>query len=313
MVGQSMKIAVIGSGGVGGFYGLKLVQAGHDVTFLARGAHLRAIKEGGLHVENDLGNHFSARVNATDDIAQLGRPDLIIIAVKMWDLEQIARDLKKIAGPETAVLSLQNGVIKDYMLRKVFGDDAVIGGVGYVATTIGRPGVIAQTGALQRIRLGEYDGQKRPRSAELVESFASVGVDATLADNIARVLWEKYVFLVGLSSMTCLTHLTIGPIRENEGSRRVLRSVIAEGVAVGRAHGVALPEDYADECMRLVDGLPYTMTSSMFHDMEKGNRIELPWLGGGIVSLAQDTDVAVPVNTMIADALSPYVNGRKPG
>ncbi|WP_336596342.1 2-dehydropantoate 2-reductase [Paraburkholderia bengalensis] len=308
-----MKIAVIGSGGVGGFYGLKLVKTGHDVTFVARGAHLQAMQESGLRIENDLGNNSFAKVKATDDITSLDKPDLIIIAVKMWDLEAIAHDLKKIAGPNTAVLSLQNGVIKDYVLRRVFGEANVIGGVGYVATSIGRPGVIKQVGALQRIKLGEYDGQKRARTEELVRSFADSGIEATLSDNIARVLWEKFVFLVGLSSMTCLTHLTIGPIRESEGSRGVLRSVIAEGVSVGRAHGISLPEDYADQCMDLVDNLPYTMTSSMFHDLEKGNRIELPWLGGGVVSLAREVDVPVPVNTVITDALSPYVNGRTKG
>lgn len=306
-----MKIAVIGSGGVGGFYGFKLQQAGHDVTFVARGAHLRAMQEGGLHIEGDNGELQSLKkVKVTDDIRSLDRPDIILIAVKLWDLESIAQELQAIAGPDTAVLSLQNGVIKDHVLRRVFGEAAVIGGVGYVATTIGRPGVIRQTGALQRVTLGEYDGVHRERSAQLVKSFAETGVDALLADDIQRVLWEKYVFLVGLSSMTCLTHLTIGPIRESEGSRGVLRSVIAEGVQVGRALGVRLPEDYADECMKLVDNLPYTMTSSMFHDLEKGNRIELPWLGGGVVSLAKEAGVDAPVNTLIANALSPYVNGR---
>lgn len=305
-----MKIAVIGSGGVGGFYGLKLVQAGHDVTFVARGAHLKAMQETGLHIENDLGNNASVRVKVTNDVLSIDRPDVILIAVKMWDLQDMAHTLKKIAGPNTAVLSLQNGVIKDYILKDVFGPDAVMGGVGYVATTIGRPGVIAQTGGLQRIKIGEYDGRKSERAEELVRSFAATGVEATLSDNIEKVLWEKYVFLVGLSSMTSLTHLTIGPIRETEGSRSVLHSVVAEGVAVGRAHGVALPENYADQVMNLVDDLPYTMTSSMYHDLEKGNRIELPWLGGGVVSLAGDVNVPVPVNTFITNALSPYVNGR---
>lgn len=306
-----MKIAIVGSGGVGGFYGLKLVQAGHDVTFVARGAHLKAMQEGGLHIENDLGNNASEMVKVTNDISTLEQPDLIIIAVKMWDLESIAQQLKKIAGPSTAVLSLQNGVIKDIILQDVFGKEAVIGGVGYVATTIGRPGVIKQTGALQRIVLGEYDGRKSSRTEELIQSFAAGGVEASIADDIRRVLWEKYVFLVGLSSMTCLTHLTIGPIRESEGSRSVLHSVISEGVGVGRAHGASLPQDYADQCMTLVDNLPYAMTSSMFHDLEKGNRLELPWLAGGVVSLAREGGLSVPVNALIASSLSPYVMGRR--
>jgi 2-dehydropantoate 2-reductase len=305
-----MKIAVIGSGGVGGFYGLKLVQAGHDVTFVARGAHLKAMQETGLHIENDAGDNQSARVKATDDVLSLDKPDLIIIAVKMWDLEDMAHTLKKVSGPNTAVLSLQNGVIKDYVLKDVFGEEAVIGGVGYVATSIGRPGVIRQVGNLQRIKVGEYDGRQSDRTEELVRSFAATGIEATLSDDIAKVLWEKFVFLVGLSTMTCVTHLTIGPIRESEGSRGVLRSVVAEGVSVGRALGVSLPEDYADQVMTLVDNLPYTMTSSMFHDLDKGNRIELPWLGGGVVSLGRDAGIEVPVNALLTNALSPYVNGR---
>jgi 2-dehydropantoate 2-reductase len=307
-----MKIAVIGSGGVGGFYGLKLVQAGHDVMFVARGAHLKAMRETGLQIENEAGTITASLpdVQVTDDMLSLGKPDLILIAVKMWDLEDIATTLKKIAGPETAVLSLQNGVIKDIVLKRVFGEQSVMGGVAYVATSIGRPGVIKQVGPMQRIKVGEYGGRKTERSETLVRAFTQTGVDTTLADDIERTLWEKYVFLVGLSSMTCLTQLTIGPVREHEGSRALLRSIIGEAVAVGRARGVQLPADYADACMQLVDNVAYTMTSSMYHDLEKGNRLELPWLGGGVVSLAGEAGVPVPANTFATQVLAPYVNGR---
>lgn len=309
-----MKIAVIGSGGVGGFYGLKLVQAGHDVTFVARGAHLQAMRGSGLHIENDAGPGASlASVNVTDDPLTIDRPDLIIIAVKMWDLDALVPTLKQIAGPDTAVLSLQNGVVKDFVLKKAFGDARVIGGVAYVATSVGRPGVIKQVGQLQRIVLGEYDGRKSARVQALVDAFAAGGVDATHSDDIQKALWEKYVFLVGLSAMTCVTHLTIGPIRESAGSRQVLQAIIAEGVDVGRAHGVSLAQDYAGRCMELVDKLPYLMTASMFHDLQHGNRLELPWLSGGVVSLGQQAHVPVPANSFVANVLSPYVNGRKPG
>jgi 2-dehydropantoate 2-reductase len=309
-----MKIAVIGSGGVGGFYGLKLVQAGHDVTFVARGAHLKAMRESGLHIENESGITASLpSVKVTDDMLSLDKPDLILIAVKMWDLEDIAAKLKKIAGPNTAVLSLQNGVIKDIILKRVFGEEAVIGGVAYVATSIGRPGVIKQVGPMQRIKVGEYNGRKAQRTETLVQAFTATGVETTLADDIERVLWEKYVFLVGLSSMTCLTQLTIGPVREQQGSRALLKSIISEAVAVGRARGVQLPQDYADQCMQLVDNVAYTMTSSMYHDLEKGNRLELPWLSGGVVSLAREAGVAAPANTFATQVLEPYVNGRAQG
>ncbi|TEA71935.1 ketopantoate reductase family protein [Allopusillimonas ginsengisoli] len=308
-----MKIAVIGSGGLGGFYGFKLVRAGHDVTFVARGAHLEAMRTSGLHIENESGVVESlSSVKVTDDILSLKQPDLILIAVKMWDLEAIASQIKKITGPDTAILSLQNGVIKDIHLKRAFGESAVMGGVAYVATSIGRPGVIKQVGPLQRIRVGEYGGRSTRRSRELVNAFASTGVDALLVDDIERVLWEKYAFLVGLSSMTCLTHLTIGPVREHENSRALLQTIFNEVVALGRARGVSLPEDYARQCMQLADDVDYSMTSSMYHDLEKGNRLELPWLSGGVVSLARENSISVPANTFVTQVLAPYVDGRKP-
>lgn len=307
-----MKIAIVGSGGVGGFYGAKLVQAGLDVTFVARGAHFQAMRQHGLTIENEKGgtNLALPKVNVTDDPLTIKSPDLIIIAVKLWDLEAIAQTLKQIARPDTGVLSLQNGVIKDDILKAVFGANSVIGGVGYVATHIGRPGVINQVGALQKIKLGEYDGNKSARVETLVNAFSSTGVEASSSDDIQRVLWEKYVFLVGLSALTSVTRLDIGPIRENSRSRAVLQSVVEEAVAVGRSLGVRLPEDYAGQCMALIDQLPFTMSSSMYHDLSKGNRMELPWLSGGIVSLAKKAGLSVPANAFIADVLAPYVEGR---
>ncbi len=306
-----MKIAVIGSGGVGGFYGLKLAKAGHDVTFVARGAHLKAMQESGLHIENESGISESLpSVTVTEDLLSLSQPDLILIAVKMWDLEETALQLKKIAGPHTAVLSLQNGVIKDIILKRIFPEESVMGGVAYVATSIGRPGVIKQVGSMQRIKVGEYNRLPSDRSKELVNAFASMGVDATLADDIERVLWEKYVFLVGISAMTCLTHLTLGPVRENHDSRALLQTIIGEAVAVGRAREVDLPLDYASQCMQLVDNVSFAMTTSMYHDLAKGNRLELPWLSGGVVTLAREAGVAVPANTFATQVLAPYVNGR---
>jgi 2-dehydropantoate 2-reductase len=306
-----MKILIIGSGGVGGFYGAKLVQAGHDVTFVARGAHLQAMQQTGLHIESDSGDGLALpKVNAIEDFRAVRHPDLVLIAVKLWDLKDIAAQLKDVVGPSTTVLSLQNGVVKDIVLKKAFGDQAVIGGVGYVATSIGRPGVIRQVGNLQKIRLGSYGGGHSALVPELASSLAGVGIDALVSDDIQRVLWEKFVFLVGLSAMTCLTRLTIGPIRENAVSRHMLECVISEAVNVGLAHRVALPADYAARAMALVDQLPYTMTSSMFHDLDKGNRLELPWLSGGVMALAEEAGVQVPVNQFISDALAPHVGGR---
>jgi 2-dehydropantoate 2-reductase len=238
----------MGAGGVGGFFGGRLAHAGYDVSFIARGEHLRAICERGLTIENEpQGDIHVPRVTATDDPSSLGVVDLVMLAVKLWDTEKAANAIKPLVGPNTAVVSLQNGVIKDDILRRAFGDAAVMGGVGYVATHIARPGVIHQTGTMQRVIVGEYDGRRSARAVALHEALLRAGVKAEISDDIRRTLWEKYVFLVGLSGSTTTMRSTIGPIRENARARAFLLDLMKETVAVGRAHGVKLPEDYADQ------------------------------------------------------------------
>ena len=266
-----MKIAVMGSGGVGGFFGGRLAHGGCDVTFIARGAHLAAMRERGLVIESDAHEEIRLRkVQATDDPAAIGRVDAVLIAVKLWDTEAAARAVRSIVGPGTAVLSLQNGVIKDDILRAELGAAAVVGGVCYVATHVARPGVIRQTGAMQRVLLGEYDGPRTPRVEALLAAFLRSGVQAEIPPDIRRTLWEKYTFLVGLSATTATMRMPIGPIRSHPRARAFLLQVMKETVAVGRALGVALPEDYAEERLRFVDTLAPGMTSSMHHDLERG-------------------------------------------
>lgn len=305
-----MRVAVMGAGGVGGFYGAKLAEAGHDVVFIARGRHLAAIREHGLGIENLSDGRVSrVAVAATDDPATIGRADLILLAVKLWDMATAVDLVAPLADEETALLSLQNGVIKDLVLKARFGDRAVLGGVGYVATAIVRPGVIGQTGSLQKITLGEYDGSDSERLQTLVDSFASTGIDAQASSDIERTLWEKYVFLVGLSATTALTRLPIGRVRDTPETRGLLHKVIEEAVAVGRARGVALPEDYAQDRMRFVDTLPYAMKASMLHDLEAGKPLEVRWLSGGIVELGRDVGIATPANEFVLAALAPLADG----
>ena len=237
-----MKIAFMGAGGVGGFYGGRLANAGYDVSFIARGEHLNALRQHGLTIENEpQGDIHVPRVTATDDPASLGEVDVLVMAVKLWDTERAAKFVKPLVGPKTAVVSFQNGVIKDDILRRAFGDDAVIGGVGYVATHISRPGVIHQTGTMQRVIVGEYDGTRSERVAALHAALLEAGIKAEISDDIRRTLWEKYVFLVGLSGSTTTMRSTIGPIRQNAQTRAFLHDLMKETVAVGRAHGVNLP------------------------------------------------------------------------
>lgn len=306
-----MKIGVMGSGGVGGFFGMRLAQAGLDVTFIARGAHLAAMREHGLKIENaDLGDTVLDDVKATDDPSTIGVVDVVLFAVKLWDTEDAARLIAPMVGAHTGVLSLQNGVLKDDTLRKVFPAEAVMGGVGYVATSIARPGVIGQTGGLQRAVIGEYSGAPSDRARTLVDAFQKSGVTSELSSDIRRALWEKYVFLVGLSAMTSLTRLPIGPVRDNPKTRDFLYQIMSEAVAVGRAHGVSLPADYADDRMAFVDGLAETMTSSMHHDLEHGNRLEVDWLSGGIVRLGAEVGVPTPANSAACAILEPHSSGR---
>ncbi|MDH5247310.1 MAG: 2-dehydropantoate 2-reductase [Betaproteobacteria bacterium] len=308
-----MKILIMGSGGVGGFFGGRLAHSGSDVTFVARGAHLEAMRRDGLLIENETqGDIRVSPVKAVDDPATIGPVDLAIIGVKLWDTEAAARAVKPIVGPDTAVLSLQNGVIKDDILRGVFGADAVMGGVGYVATHISRPGVIHQTGALQRLIIGEYDGRRSRRAEQLLEALLRAGIQAEISDDIRRTLWEKFTFLVGLSGTTATMRKTMGPIRENPQTRAFLHDLMKETVAVGRALGVKLPEDYADERLRFADTVPADMTSSLFHDLDRGNRLEVEWLSGGVVQLGRKAGVPTPANRAVWDILALHAQGRKP-
>jgi len=305
-----MRFAILGSGAVGGYYGAKLARVGHDVTFVARGAHLEAMKRDGLTIENEpQGAIHVDNVRASDDPAALGPADLVIVSVKLWDTESAARSIKPIVGPDTAVLSLQNGVIKDEILRREFPERSVMGGVAYVASHISRPGVIHQTGTMQRVIVGEYDGRISERAKKLHEALARSGVTAELSGDVRRSIWEKFVFLVGLSATTTTMRRPLGAVRENPRSRAFLLEVMREVVRVGRAQGVALPEDFADQRLAFADTLPYDMTSSMAHDLERGNPLEVEWLSGGVVKLGSQAGVPTPANESVCAILAVHAAG----
>jgi 2-dehydropantoate 2-reductase len=307
-----MRIAVIGSGGVGGFYGGRLAHAGYDVVFVARGAHLAAMRSRGLTIESSAhGDIHLPAVNVTDDPAAIGDVDVVVMAVKLWDTEAAARAVKPAVGPHTAVLSLQNGVMKDDIMRREFGAAAVMGGVAYVGTHIARPGVILQTGTLQRLVFGEYDGAKSARARNLLDALLKAGIEAELSEDIRRTLWEKYVFLVGLSGTTTTMRAAIGRIRENPQTRAFLLDLMKETVAVGRAHGVNLPEDYAEQRLAFADSVAPDMSSSMHHDLEHGNPLEVAWLSGGVVQLGRAVGVPTPANRAVWDMLALHAAGNR--
>lgn len=300
----------MGSGGVGGYFGARLAQGGCEVYFIARGAHLAAMREHGLKVESPLGEVHLSPVRVTDDPGTLPPVDLVLFSVKLWDTEAAARSIKSLFGPDTGIVSFQNGVQKDDILRGVFGDKAVMGGVGYIATTIGRPGVIKHTGTLQRLVFGEYDGSRSRRAETLLDACRKGGIDAELSTDIRRQIWEKFVFLVGLSGTTTTMRVPIGAIRANPRTRAFLLDLMREAVAVGRAQGVALEKDYAEKRLAFCDSLPEDMTSSMHHDLERGNPLEVQWLSGGVVQLGEKAGVPTPANRAVWDILALHAAGR---
>ena len=306
-----MRIAVMGTGGVGGYFGARLAQAGHEVAFVARGAHLEALRTRGLRVQSPLGDVHLPRVEATDDPAAMGTVELVLFSVKLWDTLQAAEDVKPLIKGTTGVMSFQNGVVKDDILRGVLGPEAVIGGVSYIASTIAEPGVIRHSGTLQKLVFGEYDGTPTPRVRRFRDACAESGIDAETSDRIELAIWEKFVFLVGLSGTTSLARSPIGPIRDHERSRAFLHDVMDEVVQVARAQGVPLPADYADDRLAFVDGVSAGMTSSMYQDLERGNRLEVAWLSGDVVERGARLGVPTPCNRAIFDILSIYSEGRQ--
>ena len=306
-----MKIAVMGSGGVGGYFGARLAMGGADVHFVARGAHLAAIRESGIAVEGGPEPIRVAKVNASENPAEIGVADLVIFAVKLWDTEDALKLIRPMVGPDTTIVSFQNGVLKDEYLTAAYDPKHVMGGVSYVATTIGRPGVIRQTGPMQRLVFGEFDGKSSRRTEAFLAACKAGGINAEISPDIRRAIWEKFVFLSALAGATTTMRKTLGPIRENRQARAFLHDLMREAVAVGRAEGVSLPEDYADQRIGFADTLPADMTSSMHHDLERGNRLEAPWLCGAVVDIGARHGIPTPCNRAIRDILAVHSEGRK--
>jgi 2-dehydropantoate 2-reductase len=304
-----MRIAVMATGAVGGYFGARLAQAGHEVAFVARGRQLEALRARGLRVYSPLGDVHLPDIEVTDEPAGIGAVDLVLFTVKLWDTTDAADAIKPLLGGNTAVVSFQNGVVKDDILRQALGAGHIIGGVCYVAATIAEPGVIRHSGTLAKLAFGEYDGSLSRRVRQFRDTCADSGIDAEISDRIEQAIWEKFVFLVGMSGTTSLARSAIGPIRSHPRSRAFLRDVMEEVVQVARAQGVPLPADYADERLAFVDQLPASMTSSMYHDLEQGNRLEADWLSGDVVGRGTRLGVATPCNRAISDILSIYSGG----
>jgi 2-dehydropantoate 2-reductase len=298
-----MKIAIVGAGGVGGYFGGLLARDEHDVAFMARGAHLRAIRARGLRVESADGVFTIAPANATDDPDEIGVAELVLLCVKTYDLAATLGQLRPLVGPGTAILTLQNGVEAPEMVAALYGRDAVLPGVVYCEVGVKEPGVIFQGSPMRRIIFGEIAGAPMPRTRTIADLFLAAGVDTVLSDNILGALWSKFCFICGMSGVTTLTRRSVGPILADLEARLLLRAVVEEARAVGLAQGVRFDADPVETGLATFARFEPGAKSSMQRDLERGGRLEIEALNGAVVRLGRALGISTPANQAIYAAL----------
>lgn len=304
-----MKIAVVGAGGVGASFGAMLAEAGHEVALLARGSHLEAIRADGLVVEK-AGNRRALRLAASDNAADLGAADVVLFAVKLWSTEEAGAAARPLVGPGTMLVVLQNGVDGIARLSPILGSDRILGGVAQISAVIDKPGHVVHRSPFARVIAGEPAGGPSERVQRFIEACQGAGIEARASDDINLDLWTKFVFIVGLSGATALLRSSIGPILADAETKAFLVRLVEECVAVGRAEGVGLPADQVDQALSFMGGLPPAMRASMLDDLERGGRIEMPWLSGHVVALGERHGIDTPANRTVQLALKLHVNGR---
>lgn len=304
-----MRIAMVGAGGVGAAYGALLAEAGHDVRLLARGAHLAAMRERGLVVIRDRVPR-TPPLMASDDAADLGVADVAILAVKLWSTEEAAQAARPLVGPQTLVVTLQNGVESRERTAAVLGPERVVAGVAQISAVVEEPGVVVHRSPFARIIVGEPDGRESARLARFVEACVDAGIEARATPQIDVELWAKFVFIASLSSACGFFRAGVGPILADPQTRSFLERLVTEAVAVGRAEGVPLPDDQAARTLAFTEGLPPTMRASLLDDLERGARLELPWLGGRVVAGGRRVGVPTPAHETAALAMRLHVDGR---
>ena len=305
-----MHIVVMGAGGVGGYFGAKLARAGETVTLVARGEHLTAIQRHGLCVRSAIEGESVVRPAAVEDVRGLPAADVVLFCVKSFDTETAAELIRPVVGPDTAVLSLQNGVDNEDTLDAILGPGHAMGGVAQVFAAIDRPGVIAHH-FLGRIIFGELDGPKTPRTERLGEAFARDRIDAQLSTHIRRALWEKYVLICAVAGMTALTRCPIGVIRETPECRQMLRTIVEEGAGLAVAAKAGLPADIVDQVLKLAGAIAPGNFSSLYQDLSQGKRLELEALHGHAVRLGERLGVPTPAMAGVYAALKPHAGGRR--
>ncbi len=305
-----MRVAAMAAGAVGAYFGARMANAGHDVFFIARGAHRDAMRKNGLRLDSVNGNLHLPKVNVTDDPASVGPVDAVLFAVKLWDTEKGAEAARPLIGPNTRVITLQNGVDSYERVAPILGKAHTVPGVTYVVTVIEEPGVIKQTSSFQQIICGTIDGKPDASLSAFVDAAKASGIPVTLSDNIQRDRWHKFILLTGTSGATAATRTTMGPILADPDMRALFRNIMGETLAVGRARGVALDPGYVEDRMAFADKtVPPSMKASMANDLDRGNRLELDWLAGAVSRFGREVGIPTPVNDTVYATLKRYRMG----
>lgn len=298
-----MRIVIFGTGGVGGFFGGRLARAGEDVTFIARGEHLRAIRASGLRVDSSAGDFVIDPAQATDDVSEVGEVDLVILGVKAWQVPEAARAIKPIVGANTTVLPLQNGVEAVSQLVSELGSESVIGGLCRIVSYVVGPGHIRHAGFEPSIIIGELDNRQTDRIARIEQVFKHAGLNISIANDIQVALWTKFLFIASFSGVGAMANAPAGVVRSDPKWRAQMLSAMNEIYALAHARGIKLPPDSIDRVMSSVDGLPEDATSSMQRDIAAGKPSELEAQNGAIVRMAREAGVEVPTHELIYQTL----------
>jgi 2-dehydropantoate 2-reductase len=304
-----MKIAMMGTGGVGGYYGGLLARTGQDLTFIVRrkpdSAHLATLREKGLQVKSVHGDFAISPAKATDNPAEVGPVDLVIVATKTYHTDEAAQALKPMVGPGTVLVSLQNGVDAADRIGAVVGMEHLIGGATWLSAAIEAPGVIGQYSQFRRIVLGEFDGHKTERLRSVFDALNATGATVEVSDNILKVLWTKFVFIASVSALGSLTRAPYGGYIHVPESRTVLVEALKEVEAVARAKGIALDGDVVDKTLAFIDGSAPNIKPSMQRDVEAGRVSELESMLGVVVRLGAELGVSTPVMRFAYAMLKP--------
>jgi 2-dehydropantoate 2-reductase len=306
-----VKIAIIGAGGVGGYFGARLAASGTDVAFIARGAHLEAMRTNGLRIDSPKGDLHLTTVTATDDPRDIGHVDVVFFTVKLYDTDAALALLPPLLGPDTVVVTFQNGIDSVEMLTKAAGREHVAGGVAHVQATITEPGVIRHT-TLDQLIFGELDGARTPRLEALHDRCIRAGFEARLSEQITADLWLKFVRLTSLSGTMAVTRSPLGVIRDDADLWTMLQAAIMEAMGVAHAKGIQFAPNAFSVMVKHISDMPARAKSSMLEDLEHGRRLELPWLNKRLADVAAELGVPTPIHRFIATVLAPFVNGRAP-